>query len=130
LLLTNDGKFANAMLRQKDRVPKTYLVKANGALSEEQQRQFREGFVVEGHRTAPAKLRLVKAGANPWYEAVLHEGRQNQIRLMFRNLGRLVEKLRRTKIAFLDLGPLKPGDFRLLTPPEVERFHRLLRLKE
>jgi 23S rRNA pseudouridine2605 synthase len=54
----------------------------------------------------------------------LHEGRNNQIRLMFKHLGRLVEKLRRVRIGFLELGPLKPGAFRYLTPAEVERFRR------
>jgi 23S rRNA pseudouridine2605 synthase len=128
LLLTNDGDFANALMRRKDRVPKTYMVKINGRLTGEQEKQFRRGIRIEGRMTAPAGLRLVKAAENPWYEVVLAEGRQNQIRLMFQHLGRLVEKLRRTKIAFLELGSLKPGELRRLTPAEVERFRRLLGL--
>ncbi len=128
LLLTNDGEFANAIMRRKDRVPKTYLVKVNGRLTGEQEKQFRRGILIEGRMTAPAELKLTKSAENPWYEVVLAEGRQNQIRLMFQRLGRLVEKLRRTKIAFLELGNLKPGEFRRLTPAEVERFQRLLRL--
>jgi 23S rRNA pseudouridine2605 synthase len=57
----------------------------------------------------------------------LTEGRQNQIRLMFKNCGRLVEKLRRVKIGFLKLD-IPPGEFRHLTPDEVAKFRRVLKL--
>jgi 16S rRNA U516 pseudouridylate synthase RsuA-like enzyme len=54
----------------------------------------------------------------------LTEGRKNQIRGMFKHFGRLVEKLKRVKIGFLELGPLKPGEFRYLTAEEVDRFRK------
>jgi 23S rRNA pseudouridine2605 synthase len=54
----------------------------------------------------------------------LIEGRKNQIREMFKHFGRLVEKLKRVRIGFLDLGPLKPGEFRYLTAEEVARFRK------
>lgn len=126
LLLTNDGDFANQILRAANHVPKTYLVKVNGMLTPEQEEEFRSGIPLYGRKTAPAGLRLVKRAANPWYEVRLIEGRQNQIRLMFRHFGRLVEKLRRIKIGFLELGPLKPGEVRPLTPAEIERFRKML----
>ena len=61
---------------------------------------------------------------NPWYEVRLIEGRKNQIRLMFKHLGRLVEKLKRVRIGPLDLGSLKPGAFRHLTDEEVAKLKR------
>ena len=57
----------------------------------------------------------------------LIEGRKNQIRVMFKHFGRLVEKLKRVKIGFLELGALKPGEFRHLDAEEIERFRRLIR---
>lgn len=126
LLLTNDGDFANGLTSAASHVPKTYLVKVTGALSTEDEERFRSGIPLEGRRTAPAGLKLVKRGENPWYEVRLIEGRKNQIRLMFKHFGRLVEKLKRVRIGFLDIGPLKPGEFRHLTPIEVARFQRLL----
>jgi len=59
----------------------------------------------------------------------LIEGRQNQIRLMFKHFGVLVEKLRRVKIGFLELD-LEPGKYRRLTPGEIARFRKLLKLDE
>ncbi len=125
LLMTNDGDFANLVLTGGERVPKTYLVKVNGKPGEEALRKFREGIMLDGRKTLPAQIRQSEPGANPWFEVTLMEGRQNQIRRMFRRLGFLVEKLKRARIGFLELGGLGPGEHRPLTPAEVKRFRRL-----
>jgi 23S rRNA pseudouridine2605 synthase len=130
LLFTNDGEFANRITSAAHHIQKTYMVKANGPLMPEQEEQFRNGLPLHGRRTAPAGLKLVRRAVNPWYEVRLIEGRQNQIREMFKSLGRLVEKLRRVKIGFLELGSLKPGEIRYLTNDEVKRFRRLLKMEE
>ena len=65
-----------------------------------------------GAYVSPAQIKRIKQGANPWYEVRLAEGRQNQIRIMFKHFGRLVEKLRRVKIGFLELD-LPPGRYRI-----------------
>ncbi len=124
LLLTNDGEFANALTSAATHVPKTYQVKVTGTLTPEQEEEFRQGVPLSGRRTAPAGLRLVRRAANPLYEVRLIEGRKNQIRLMFKHFGFLVEKLKRVRIGYLELGTLKPGEFRYLTLPEVERFRK------
>jgi 23S rRNA pseudouridine2605 synthase len=85
---------------------------------------------MHGRRTAPAKLRKIREGENPWYEITITEGRQNQIRVMFKHFGFLVEKLKRTRIGFLDLAGLKPGAYRTLTNHEVEKFKKLIGLLE
>jgi 23S rRNA pseudouridine2605 synthase len=106
------------------------MVKTNGQLTTDQEEKFREGVPLSGKKTAPAGLKLMQRAQNPWYEVRLIEGRQNQIRLMFKNFGRLVEKLKRVRIGFLDLGSLQPGKFRHLTPAEVARFRKLLSMEE
>jgi 23S rRNA pseudouridine2605 synthase len=127
LLLTNDGEFAHRITAPASHVIKTYVVKANGPLTEDQEKAFREGIPLHGRKTAPAELKRIKHGANPWYEVKIAEGRQNQIREMFKHFGRLVEKLRRVKIAFLELD-LAPGRWRALTAPEVTKFRRILKM--
>ena len=130
LLLTNDGDFANKLTSPASHVTKTYLVKSNGALTQEQEELFRRGIPIHGRKTAPAGIKLLRKSLNPWYEVRLVEGRQNQIRIMFKHFGFLVEKLKRVKIGFLELGDLKPGAYRTLTKREVERFEKLLHLDE
>ncbi|HEX8985047.1 MAG TPA: pseudouridine synthase [Bryobacteraceae bacterium] len=129
LLLTNDGEFAHRITAASTHVAKSYLVKVNGLLTGEQEEQFRVGVPLHGKRTAPAGLRVVRRAANPWYEVRIIEGRHHQIRDMFRHFGKLVEKLRRVKIGFLEMGTLKPGEFRSLSPGELARFRKLLKLE-
>jgi len=126
LLLTNDGELANGITSAASHLPKTYLVKINGALTSEQEQAFRDGVPIEGRRTAPAGLKLAHRAENPWYEVRLFEGRKNQIRMMFKHFGRLVEKLKRIKIGPLDLGALKPGEFRYLTQSEVDQLRKAM----
>ncbi len=130
LLLTNDGEFANRITSARYHIAKSYMVKVTGYLSAEQEEQFREGVPLHGRKTAPAGLKVVKRGGNPWYEVRLQEGRNHQVRDMFKHFGLLVEKLRRVRIGFLELGSLKPRDFRELTPKEVDRFRKLLKLEQ
>jgi 23S rRNA pseudouridine2605 synthase len=125
ILLTNDGEFANAITAARSHVPKTYLVKSNGYLTPEDEERFRTGVPLSGRRTAPAGLRLYRRGENPWYEVKLIEGRNQQVRIMFKHFGRLVEKLRRVRIGNIELGTLKPGEFRHLTQDEVRRLMRM-----
>jgi len=127
LLLTNDGELSNAIMSAATHLPKTYLVKVNGILTTEQEEQFRRGVPLSGHRTMPAFLKISHRAENPWYEVRLVEGRNQQIRLMFKHFGRLVEKLRRVRIGPLELGPLKPGQFRHLSGEEVEKLKRAVR---
>jgi 23S rRNA pseudouridine2605 synthase len=108
-------------------LPKTYLVKVNGKLTTDQEEQFRRGVPLSGVRTMPAGLKLVHDAENPWYEVRLFEGRNQQIRTMFKHFGRLVEKLKRVRIGPLELGPLKPGQFRPLSGQEVEKLKRAVR---
>jgi 23S rRNA pseudouridine2605 synthase len=129
LLMTNDGEMANRIMAARSHLEKTYVVKVNGFLSKEQEEQFRRGVVIDGRRTAPAELKMFKRAVNPWYEVKIIEGRQNQIRLMFQHFGRLVEKLRRVKVGFLELD-VPPGGFRHLTPDEVAKFRRVLKMPE
>ena len=127
LLFTNDGEMAHTIMSAATHLAKTYVVKANGPLTADQEQQFRDGIPLSGRRTMPAGLRLIREAENPWYEVKLHEGRNNQIRLMFKHFGRLVEKLRRVRIGPIELGPLKPGQFRYLTEEELQKLKRATR---
>jgi len=129
LLFTNDGEFANLITHAKSQIPKVYVVKSTGELSAEQEAEFRAGIRVHGKMTAPAGLRRLQHATNPWYEVKLIEGRQNQIKLMFRHFGFHVEKLKRVKVGSLELGPLKPGKHRRLTEEEVQKLYRQARPK-
>jgi 23S rRNA pseudouridine2605 synthase len=126
LLMTNDGELANRLMKAASHVAKTYVVKVAGVPKEEAIAKLRAGLSIatdDGKRvrTGPAAVRIVKVAANPWYEITLIEGRNRQIRRMFEAVGHHVEKIKRVKYGPLTLD-VPPGEFRALTPKEVERL--------
>jgi 23S rRNA pseudouridine2605 synthase len=129
LLMTNDGALAQKLTKAGSHVPKTYLVKISGRPDEKALTRLRAGVTIElegGRRvkTSPASIRLAEDAANPWYEVVLIEGRNRQIRRMFDRVGYHVEKIRRVKLGALSLD-VPPGKFRPLTRKEVEELRAL-----
>uniref|UniRef100_Q01SF5 Pseudouridine synthase n=1 Tax=Solibacter usitatus (strain Ellin6076) TaxID=234267 RepID=Q01SF5_SOLUE len=126
LLLTNDGELANSIMSAATHLEKTYVVKVTGTLTAEQEEKFRTGVPLSGRRTLPAGLKLLSRAENPWYEVKLTEGRNNQIRMMFRHFGKLVEKLKRVRIGPIELGTLKTGAFRYLDEEDVAKLKRAI----
>lgn len=124
LLLTNDGDFTNFITAARNRVEKVYEVKVKGVPTESGIQRLRRGIVLEdGTRTAPAKITLLnETQTNAWYEVLLHQGRNQQVRRMFELIGHSVLKLRRVRIGFLHHENMKPGTWRLLAPGEVRRL--------
>jgi 23S rRNA pseudouridine2605 synthase len=134
-LLTNDGELANALTKASSKVEKTYLVKVSGRPPESGLDQMRTGMMIEKGRlgakegrvlTAPAKIRLIRDAENPWYEMILIEGRNREIRKMFEEIGHHVEKIRRVGYGPLVLD-VEPGEFRELSDDEVEKLKRASR---
>jgi len=126
LLLTNDGEFANRLMKAASHVPKTYMVKVAGTPTAEDLARLRAGLFIASEggkrvKTAPAKIRVIREAANPWYEVTLMEGRNRQIRRMFDEIGHHVEKIKRVRYGPLELD-VHPGEFRRLTPQEVARL--------
>jgi 23S rRNA pseudouridine2605 synthase len=125
LLVTNDGELANQLTRAASGVEKTYLVKVAGRPSEEELEQLRSGVGIDREgpgsgkvHTAPAVIRQIRQGENPWFEVVLIEGRNRELRKMFSAVGHFVEKIRRVGYGPLILD-LEPGKFRELMPEEL-----------
>jgi 23S rRNA pseudouridine2605 synthase len=132
LLLTNDGDLANRMMKAASHVPKTYMVKVAGNPTGEGLGRLREGISIPTDRgrrvrTAPAKIRIIRESANPWYEVTLIEGKNRQIRRMFEEIGHHVEKIKRVRYGPLELD-VHPGKFRKLTADEVTKLKSLARV--
>jgi 23S rRNA pseudouridine2605 synthase len=126
IILTNDGELTNFITSARNKVRKVYEVKVKGVPPEDAVERLRRGVVLDdGVRTAPAEITLAgETGANAWFEVVLQEGRNQQIRKMFDTVGHSVVKLRRVAIGRLRDERLRPGDWRMLTDAEVAAFKR------
>ena len=120
LLLTNDGTLTERMLHPSHQVDKTYLARVTGSVTMDEVRQLRSGVMLDDHKTAPAKVRVIKLEAEAAVVLVtIHEGRNRQVRRMFEETGHQVTQLRRVRFGPLDLGDLPRGKWRELTAEEV-----------
>jgi 23S rRNA pseudouridine2605 synthase len=137
LLMTNDGELANVLTKAASHVEKTYLVKVSGKPTEQALEQLRHGVMIERGRrgeregrvmTQPARISLVRDTDNPWFEVVLIEGKNREIRKMFEEVGHFVEKVRRVGFGPLVLD-VPPGEIRELNEEEVSQLKRAARKK-
>jgi len=119
LLLTNDGPLAHRLAHPRYGVEKVYEAEVEGVLTDEALMQLAEGVELEDGRTAPARARRLHRSR---VELVLHEGRKHQVKRMLEAVGHPVVWLRRTRYAGLGVEGLEPGEWRELTPAEVERL--------
>jgi 23S rRNA pseudouridine2605 synthase len=126
LLLTNDGELTHRLAHPRHEVEKTYLVRLRGALSAAARRQLAEGVMLEDGLTAPARVEKVRVtGSHTWLEITIREGRNRQVRRMCEAVGHPVSRLKRIRLAFLELVALPAGKYRLLSAEEVARLKRL-----
>jgi len=121
ILLTNDGELANRLTHPKYGHEKEYRVLVARWPDEEQLDAWRRGVVLEdSYRTQPAEVRVDSTfGKGAWLRVVLKEGRKRQIREMGQQTGLPVVKIIRVRIGTLQLGGLKPREWRHITPEEV-----------
>ena len=126
LLLTNDGELANLLLHPKNKIDKLYIAKVKGFVSKDEVLKLSKGVIIENKKTAPAKVRVRKYDKKTdtsIVEIIIHEGRNHQVKNMFLAVNHEVLKLKRERISFLDLGNLKSGEYRYLSPKEVKKLY-------
>lgn len=126
LLLTNDGEFANLVMHPKNKIEKVYVAKINGILNAPAISKLKNGVVIDGEKTAPAKLKILdfdKSKEQSIVQLTIFEGKNHQVKKMFEAVGFTVLKLKRESIAFLTLDGLTPGEYRRLNPKEVKKLY-------
>lgn len=122
IILTNDGEFAAKVGHPSTGPSKTYSVRVRGVPNERILDILRNGVHVDGYKTRPAKVSLVKSAKNAWLEITIKEGKNKQIRKMFDAVDHSVVRLKRIRIGSLTDRGLKPGEYRLLTTLEIDRL--------
>ncbi len=123
IFLTNDGDFTYKLTHPKHNIKKTYHAVVKGGFNEEKADRLRCGVSIDGRKTAPAEITI-----NSVYDkacevtVIIHEGRNRQVRRMFEAVGCTVSSLIRTGIGCVDIGKLRPGQWRYLTDKEVKNL--------
>ena len=130
LILTSDGELADRLTHPSHEVGREYEVRVRGVPDDRALDRLARGIVIEGRRTAPAEVRLLKTfearagSAQALLSLVLHEGRNRQVRKMCEAVGHPVVRLRRVAIGPIADDRLRPGDFRDLSTQEVGALKR------
>ena len=129
LLLTNDGDLAARLTHPRHEVERTYEAKVAGEPKQEAIERLRRGIPLDGRRTMPAEVTLVSHGKAPRQGApygflliTIREGRNRQVRRMCEAVGHPVQMLRRVRIGPISDRHLRPGEWRELSPKEVEKL--------
>ena len=129
LLLTNDGELLHRLTHPAYAVPKTYIAKIEGDLSQEEMERWQKGLTLDdGTVTQPVGVKVLGKENNlTRLELVLHEGKNREIRRMAEALGKTLVFLKRTAVGELRLGGLGRGCTRYLTPKEVNYLKDLVK---
>ena len=128
LLLTNDGDFANIITHPKTNIEKVYLAKIKGILKKEEIDILKQGISLDGNIVKATKVKLKKVNKEPntsMVEITIHEGKNHQVKRMFSEVGHLVDKLTRKRVGIFTTEGLKSGEYRKLTPKEVQIIYSL-----
>ncbi len=132
LLLTNDGELANLLMHPKTEIDKVYVAKIRGILTGAEINRLKNGIVIDGRKTAKAKIKVRKSDRKTMtsiVEITIHEGRNHQVKKMFEHVGHEVLKLKRERFAFLDLKGLRSGEYRCLSIKEVKKLYAIAKNK-
>lgn len=125
LLFTNDGQFANALMHPSHHIQKTYRVSVRPRVTDEQITVLTSALMIDGRKTVPAEVRIVSNEEDKSIlEFILFEGRNRQIRRLCEEAGLETLRLKRLSIGQLELGKLRPGEYRTLTNEEAALLKR------
>ncbi|MGF1678650.1 MAG: pseudouridine synthase [Candidatus Methylacidiphilales bacterium] len=120
LIVTNDGDLCQSISHPAKKVPKTYEVGLTPAFDAALIPKLTKGFMIEPGQARMDSVEIL----NPYLlRVVLSQGLKRQIRLMFGKLGFRVKHLKRTHIGGLELGTLRPGEFRSLNARDLKRIY-------
>lgn len=130
IILTNDGVLANLLMHPKNKIDKVYIAKIEGIITKADIQKLEKGIVIGGFKTSKSKVKIIridKKNNTSIVELTIHEGKNHQVKNMFKALNYNVLKLKREKIAFLTLDGLNSGEYRTLSIKEVKKLYSMVK---
>jgi len=128
LLLTNDGDFANLLMHPSSNIEKVYSAKINGIMTLADIKELKQGVVIDGYKTKECRVKVRKVNNKSntsIIEIGINEGRNHQVKKMFKALGFNVLKLDRIRYGILTIENLKRGESKELSKKDVSRLYVL-----
>lgn len=128
LLLTNDGELTNILIHPKYQIIKKYTAKVDKLITMADIKKIKSGIYMDGSIIVPDQIKVRSKNfktKTSICEVMIHDGKNHEIKNLFKAIGSNAISLKRTDFAFLNLNGLKKGDFRKLTPKEVKQLYNL-----
>ncbi len=126
LLLTNDGEIANRLTHPRFEIPRTYLAKVTGVPDEKDLNRLERGVMLEDGRAKMVSCLVTsEKEKHSWVQLIITEGRNHLIKRIFSAIGHPVLKLKRIGYGPFELGALRIGEFRYVTPEEMKALEKL-----
>ncbi len=126
IILTNDGDIANKLMHPSKKVYKKYIAMVDGIPSELELDKLRNGIVIDNKKTAKARAYIIdKINEDAVVVIEIYEGRNHQVKKMCEKIGHPVKRLKRVSIGEIELGDLRPGEWRYLTEKELKFLNQL-----
>lgn len=130
IIITNDGAFTNIMTHPRYELEKTYIATAIGKPNKHSLDLLRKGMTIDGYKTNGAKVKILKNyETHSVIEVIIDEGRNRQIKKMFEQINHPLKALKRVKVGELEIGGLRPGEYREFNDEELEYVENLKRGK-
>ena len=123
ILLTNDGEFANIITHPKNRIDKVYLAKVEGILKVDDIEKLKKGIKIDNTMVNASRVKIKKINKEKntcMVEITIHEGKNHQVKKMLEAVSHPVIKLTRERIGSFQITDLKSGEYRKLTPKEIQ----------
>lgn len=120
LLLTNDTTLSSRLTDPANAIIRTYIVSVEGKMTDDEVQKLNLGIWDEGEFLKPSKIHLRKSSNKESHLIVeLAEGKNREIRRLFKSINHEIIRLKRTAFGFLELGAMQPGEFRQVKPQEL-----------
>ncbi|MFZ4524398.1 MAG: pseudouridine synthase [Chlorobium sp.] len=125
ILLTNDGNLAHKLMHPSSNVKKEYIAELAEKFTPNLLGQLTGGMRLKdtGEKVSPCRAKILDEGMQVLLS--IHEGKNHQVRRMFKTLGFEVKRLERVAYAGLQAGELRRGEWRYLSRNEVQELYRL-----
>ena len=123
ILVTNDGELANQLMHPKNQIERVYIVTSKIDIHQNQQLKLAEGLELEDGSNATGELqRINKRGGLIYWRVILKEGKNHEVKRIFKALGSRVIHLHRHSIAGFEIDTILPGKYQLLKGNDIKRL--------
>jgi pseudouridine synthase len=123
ILVTNDGELANKLMHPKNQIERVYIVASKLNISRDKRGHLSKGLDLGDGTKARGELqRLDRKGGLIYWKVVLREGRNHEVKRIFKALGSAVVHLHRQSVAGLEIDKISPGKYQILKENEAKKL--------